>query len=81
MIIDSKSKNLDEKNTEQEERRLIISELSELIKRMTYYAEQHSKSNTVVLLNTLKATIRYRDSLAECLARETALLTKSGNLS
>lgn len=57
-------------NNEQEQTRLIIAELSEQIKRMTDYVQQHSQSNTAAVHNTLKATMRYRDSLAASLKRE-----------
>lgn len=54
-------------HTEQEQTKLTIDELSEQIKRMTDYAEQHSQSNTVAMHKTLKATMRYRDSLVASL--------------
>lgn len=44
------------------ETEVIISELDEQIKRMTDYVEQHSQS--IAVHNTLKATMRYCDSLA-----------------
>lgn len=63
------NQNLESKRTEQEEKKLIIAELTEQIKRMTDYVEQHSQSNTVALHNTLRATMRYRDSLVASLTR------------
>ncbi|QUM75816.1 hypothetical protein HWV00_05985 [Moritella sp. 24] len=57
-------------STEHENVKLTIAELSEQIKRMTDYVELHSQSNTAALHNTLKATMRYRDSLVANLARQ-----------
>jgi len=57
-------------NTDQEQTKLTIDELSEQIKRMTDYVQQHSQSNTAAVHNTLKATMRYRDSLAASLNRK-----------
>ncbi|PKH08237.1 hypothetical protein [Moritella sp. Urea-trap-13] len=54
-------------NTEQAQTKLTIDELSAQIKRMTDYVQQHSQSNTAAVHNTLKATMRYRDSLAASL--------------
>jgi len=51
----------------QHETKLIIAELNEQIKRMTTYVEQHRPSSTAAVHNTLKATMRYRDSLAASL--------------
>jgi len=62
---------LDVHSSEQEQAQLTITELSEQIKRMTDYVEQHSQSNTAAVYNTLKATMRYRDSLAASLNRQT----------
>lgn len=50
--------------SEQEQTKLTIDELSAQIKRMTDYVQQHRQSNTAAIHKTLKATIRYRDSLA-----------------
>ncbi|QUM85999.1 hypothetical protein HWV03_16140 [Moritella sp. 36] len=72
VAMDSKERqHLDETCSEQEKTQLIIRELNEQIKRMTDYVEQHSQSYTTALYNTLKATIRYRDSLVASLARQT----------
>lgn len=57
-------------NSEQAQTKLTIDELSAQIKRMTDYVQQHSQSNTAAVHNTLKATMRYRDSLAASLNRQ-----------
>lgn len=57
-------------NSEQAQTKLTIDELSAQIKRMTDYVQQHSQSNTAAVHNTLKATMRYRDSLAANLNRQ-----------
>lgn len=57
-------------NSEQAQTKLTIDELSTQIKRMTDYVQQHSQSNTAAVHNTLKATMRYRDSLAASLNRQ-----------
>lgn len=53
-------------NLEQVQTKLTIDELTEQIKRMTDYVK-NSQSNTAAIHNTLKATIRYRDSLVASL--------------
>jgi len=54
-------------NLQQVQTKFTIDELTEQIKRMTDYVQQHSQSNTAAIHNTLKATIRYRDSLVASL--------------
>jgi len=56
--------------SDQQGTKLIIAELNEQIKRMTEYVEQHGQSSTAAVHNTLKATMRYRDSLAASLTNE-----------
>ncbi|MDX2319256.1 MAG: hypothetical protein QNK26_01530 [Moritella sp.] len=50
-------------DSNQQEKKMIVVELNEQIKRMTDYVEQYSQSNTAAVHNSLKATMRYRDSL------------------
>lgn len=57
-------------SNEQLQTEVTIDELTAQIKRMTDYVQQHSQSNTAAVHNTLKATMRYRDSLAASLNRQ-----------
>lgn len=57
-------------SNEQLQTAVTIDELTAQIKRMTDYVQQHSQSNTAAVHNTLKATMRYRDSLAASLNRQ-----------
>jgi hypothetical protein len=57
-------------SSEQLQTEVTIDELTAQIKRMTDYVQQHSQSNTAAVHNTLKATMRYRDSLAASLNRQ-----------
>ena len=50
--------------SEQQATELTIAELDEQIARMTDYVEKHSESASGAIFNTLKATMRYRASLA-----------------
>ncbi|QFI38470.1 hypothetical protein FR932_11745 [Moritella marina ATCC 15381] len=59
-------------SNEQQQTEVTIDELTAQIKRMTDYVQQHSQSNTAAVHKTLKATMRYRDSLVASLNRESS---------
>ena len=48
---------------EKQDTELAVAELDQQIQRMMNYVEQHSHLASSAVRNTLKATIRYRDSL------------------
>lgn len=51
-------------NVEKQELELSIAELDVQIQRMVDYIDQHADSTSGSMVNTLKATVRHRNSLA-----------------
>lgn len=50
-------------NLEKKQLEFTISELDSQIKRMADYIENHSESTSSSVVNTLRATVRHRNSL------------------
>lgn len=64
-------------SNKQRQTEVTIDELTAQIKRMTDYVQQHSQSNSAAVHNTLKATMRYRDSLVASLHHQAGMTKPS----